>query len=145
MSLRREQRLSELLKMTISEILLQMKDPRLSLLTITRVELTKDLRGARVFFSALGEEAQQRTAQRGLEHARGRLQAEIHHQLDLRYTPVLTFIHDPAIAKSFRISQLLKEALKDSGPVTADPDKEKKAESESEPPTGSEEQGRKGL
>ncbi|MBI2193330.1 MAG: 30S ribosome-binding factor RbfA [Planctomycetes bacterium] len=111
MSNRREQRLSELIKTTLGEILLPMQDPRLSMVTVTRVELTLDLRGARVFFSTLGDEARQRRAQQGLEHARVRLQSEIHRLLRLRYTPVLTFIYDPAIAQSIRIAQILKEVL----------------------------------
>ncbi|MDP6354144.1 MAG: 30S ribosome-binding factor RbfA [Planctomycetota bacterium] len=110
---RRQQRLSELIKTTISEILMELKDPRLEMVTITRAEVAKDMKTAKIYFSVLGEEERQRTAQRGLETARGKLQAELRNKVRLRYTPVLRFEYDPAIAGSVRIAQLLKEALPD--------------------------------
>lgn len=110
---RRQERLGELIKTTLSEILQEMKDPRLEMVTLTRVELSNDLKGARVFFSVLGDEERQESALEGFKHARGRLQARLHGLVRLRYTPVLDFRYDPAIAGSVRIAQLLKEALGD--------------------------------
>lgn len=110
---RRQERLSSLIKTTIGEILMDLKDPRLVMITITRAVVAKDMKSAKIYFSVLGEEEQQRTAQRGLEAARGKLQAELRNKITLRYTPVLRFEYDPAIAGSVRIAQLLKEALPD--------------------------------
>lgn len=114
---RREQRMAQLIKTSLSQSILEMKDPRLELVTIIRVELAKDFKSARVFFSVLGDEARQRTALRGLEHARGKLQAELHNRIQLRYTPLLKFEYDPSIAQSIRISQILKEVLPESQPA----------------------------
>ena len=108
---RRGQRMSELIKSAISESLLTLKDPRFEMVTITRIELAKDFKRACVFFSVIGDENRQATALRGLEHSRGKLQAEIQDRLHLRYTPILRFEYDPSIAHSIRISQLLKEVL----------------------------------
>jgi len=111
---RRQRRLGELLKSTLSEVLQEMKDPRLEMITITRINLAKDMKSARVFFSVLGDEDRQNKALEGLKHCRGRLQAMLHDELSLRYTPVLQFQYDPAIAGSIHISELLKEALGDA-------------------------------
>jgi len=108
---RRQQRLAALIQTTLSDLLQEMKDPRLEMVTITRVDLAKDMKTARVAFSVLGDESRQKGALEGLQHARGRFQAGLHDQLKLRYTPVLSFEYDPAIAGSIRISELLKEAL----------------------------------
>jgi len=108
---RRQQRLGELIKSTLSEALQELKDPRLEMITITRVNLAKDLKSARVFFSVLGDEERQNKALEGLKHCRGRLQAMLHDELSLRYTPILHFQYDPAIAGSIHISALLREAL----------------------------------
>jgi ribosome-binding factor A len=119
---RRQQRLSELIRTTVSEILLDLKDPRLEMVTITRGEVAKDMRTAKIYFSVLGEEEQQRTAQRGLEAARGKVQAELRNKIRVRYTPVLRFEFDPALAGSLRIAQLLKEALPDDVQDENDPE-----------------------
>jgi ribosome-binding factor A len=108
---RRQQRLEALIQTTLSELLQEMKDPRLEMVSITRVDLAKDMKTARVAFSVLGDESRQNGALEGLQHARGRFQAGLHDQLKLRYTPVLSFEYDPAIAGSLRISELLREAL----------------------------------
>lgn len=108
---RRQQRLAALIQTTLSDLLQEMKDPRLEMVTITRVDLAKDMKTARVAFSVLGDESRRNGALEGLQHARGRFQAGLHDQLKLRYTPVLSFEYDPAIAGSIRISELLKEVL----------------------------------
>jgi ribosome-binding factor A len=111
MSERRIQRIGELVRTSLAEILQGMKDPRVQFVTVTRVEMAKDLRTAAVYFSVLGDEGTQRTALRGLEHARGRLQAELHRDLRLRHTPVLRFCHDPSLATSVRVAALIREAV----------------------------------
>lgn len=115
MSSRRIERLSEVLKQEVSKaILYKLKDPRISFITVTKVEITPDLRRAKVYISILGDEPTQRKTLRALEHAKGFIQTEVGAHLQIRYTPILSFILDESIKKSMHISKLIDEAVKGS-------------------------------
>jgi ribosome-binding factor A len=86
----------------------ELDDPRLEGVSITRVELSDDLRHARVFFSMIAGEEEKESARRGLEHASGRIKKGIT-RLGLRFVPELLFIHDPGLEHSQRIENLLRQ------------------------------------
>ena len=82
-------------------------DPRIGFATLTRVDVSSDLRSARVFVSILGTEAQQRTALRGLESARKRIRRTLGERLTLRRVPEVSFRLDPGVKRSVRMASLL--------------------------------------
>lgn len=115
MSSRRVERLSEAIKQEVSKaILYKLKDPRISFITVTKVEVTPDLKRAKVYISILGDEKAQIKTLRGLERAKGFIQSEISAHLQIKYTPVLSFYLDESIKKSMHISKLIDEAVKGS-------------------------------
>jgi len=83
-------------------------DPRLSLVTVTRVRLSPDLTVARINWSTLGDEADRTKAAHALEHARGRIQAAVAQALRTRVTPRLTFHYDESLARAQRLTDVLE-------------------------------------
>ena len=90
---RRIERVNELLRQEISRLLtLQIKDPRLDgVITITRVTTSSDLRNARVFLSAMGDEETRQNALAGIRSAATFIRRELRSRVSLRYTPFLSF------------------------------------------------------
>ena len=110
MPAKRSDRVGALLQSAIAELLLrEVKDPRIGLTTVTGVELSPDLKHARVFVSVLGDAAARARALQGLASARPYLQSHAGKRLGLRYTPELRFEVDPAIDRAARIEDLLRE------------------------------------
>ena len=110
---RRIQRIQSRLRQDIAELFLtDLKDPRLQgVVSITRVEVSKDLTHARVFWSMLGSDSQRRAAERFIEGARGFIQAQVAKGLEIRTAPELAFRYDDSIAKGAEVSKLIDEAL----------------------------------
>ncbi len=115
MSQHRSGRLKETMKEEISDIIRkEMKDPRIDdLTTITGVEVTKDLRHAKVYASVYGDEQKQLDAIRGLQSAAGFIRTELARRIRLRHTPELTFHLDTSIAHGARISELINQVKKE--------------------------------
>ena len=109
-------RLSDLVRAELAALMQrEMRDPRVALATVTRVDLSRDLGHAVVHVSALGNEEQRASAIAALVHARGFLRRELAHRLSsLRTTPELKFVLDRGAEHSQRISDLLDE-LKPGG------------------------------
>ena len=106
---RRTDRLSDLLRAELSELILrEIKDPRIKLVSLTGVEVTSDLRRAIVRVSVLGEESQREEAVEALRHARGFLRTELAHRLRTRVTPELVFELDRGAEHSQRIADILE-------------------------------------
>lgn len=104
----RTARVADQIRRELSELLQrEVRDPRVALATITRVEVSADYRHATVLVSALGTEEAREEALRGLESARGFLRRELAHRLALRVTPELRFQLDRGAEHSQRISSLL--------------------------------------
>ena len=109
---RRTDRVNELLRSEISELLLrEVKDPRVGhgLVSITEVTVSPDLRNATVYVSHLGDDAERREVLAGLEHSAPFLQRELKHRLALRTVPALTFRFDPSIERGARLASLIHE------------------------------------
>lgn len=111
---KRSQRLSLLLKEEVADIVLhKIKDPRLGFITITDLELSEDLRIARVFISVLKEEDKEISLQI-LNEAKGFVRGEIAKRLRIKIIPTFEFVYDPSIERGFRIDKLLSEIKKTS-------------------------------
>jgi ribosome-binding factor A len=108
----RAMRVAELIQAEIADLLLrQLKDPRLTMTTISRVEVSPDLRYARVYISHTGNEAEQQAAVEGFLHAQGFIRSQLGKRLKLRYVPQLDFKLDSAIAYGVRISRMLSTLM----------------------------------
>lgn len=94
-------------------ILRDLQDPRIDNVTVTNVEVSRDMRSARVYVSVMGDEKQQQLCIYGLQHAAGYLQAKIAKRIDTRYTPRLKFVLDLGVKKSIEINEILQSVLPD--------------------------------
>lgn len=92
-------------------ILADLKDPRVRDVTVTFVEVTPDMRQAKVHVSVMGDETQQRLTLRGLQSAAGYLQSKLASRIDTRYTPRLEFVLDMGVKKSIEIAKILGRVL----------------------------------
>lgn len=95
-------------------ILTDLRDPRIEGVTVTFVEVSADMRQAKVHVSIMGSEAQQKLCLHGLKSSAGYLQSKISDRIDTRYTPRIQFLLDEGVKKSLAISQMLQELLPDT-------------------------------
>lgn len=122
MSSRRVAKVAEALRECISTtVLFGLKDPRVKNVTVLRTEVSPDLRSARVYVSVMGDEKTQALSMHGLRSARGFIQSQIADRLELRYTPVLSFVLDPGVKLSIQASSIIREALDDETTANAEP------------------------
>ena len=92
-------------------ILTDLRDPRIEGVTVTYVEVSPDMRQAKVHVSIMGDDAKQRLCLHGLRSSAGYLQSKISERIDTRYTPRIRFELDEGVKKSLAISQLLHDLL----------------------------------
>jgi ribosome-binding factor A len=97
-------------------VMKKLKDPRVRGVTFTGVEVSKDLRHARVYFSLIGDEVQILQAQAGLDSAKGFIKREIGLRVELRHMPDLVFKHDPSLETGSRMEKLLQKIKEDEFP-----------------------------
>ena len=110
----RRLRIAEQVQRELTDIIrLELKDPRVGLITLTDVEVTPDHKLARVFFTLLGEEAQIAEATRGLAHAAGFLRSQLARRFEMRRVPQLEFVYDASVERGSRLSQLIDAAVAD--------------------------------
>jgi ribosome-binding factor A len=91
----------------------ELKDPRVGFVSIVKVEVSGDLRHAKIFVSVLGDEQQKKGSLKGLTSAAGFLRSEVAKALQLRYTPELHFVLDESIERGQKIAQLLVEVQRE--------------------------------
>ncbi|MDD2422012.1 MAG: 30S ribosome-binding factor RbfA [Heliobacteriaceae bacterium] len=114
MSSHRVARLAEKIKRELAKLLRdEMKDPRLGFVSITAVEVSGDLRHAKVFVSFLGDEEGRKDSLTVLKQATGFLRTELSRVLRVRFMPELVFVFDPSIERGARIAQLLAGVSED--------------------------------
>jgi ribosome-binding factor A len=115
MATRRQQRLNQLLREEISNLLRHSADdPQLStLISITDVEVSQDLERAKVYVSVLEEGEQAEATLKRLRHAARFFRRELAERLNLRHTPLLDFQLDTSIARGARVLELLREVNPD--------------------------------
>ncbi len=94
-------------------ILTELRDPRVQNVTVVGVEVTPDMREAKVLVSVMGNEAQQRTVLKGLQNSVGFLQSKISDRIETRYIPRLTFVMDEGVKKSVAVQQILEQISKE--------------------------------
>lgn len=110
----RSERVQEALRQEISRIVQgEIKDPRLGFITITKVELTPDLRHAKVFFSVFGEDKDKRLALKGLNSAKGYIKGLVSDRVKLRCTPDIDFKIDESLEHTKKIFDILDKIKKE--------------------------------
>ena len=109
---RRLERINALIRNTIGELLLaKISDPRIdpARTSVTRVETADDLLSAKVFVSVIGTEGDQRRTLAALKHASGHIQELMMRQIELRSTPILSFILDTQFKKTLETLSLIQK------------------------------------
>jgi ribosome-binding factor A len=110
----RSRRIAEQVQRELVGIIrLELKDPRVGLVTLTDVEVTPDLKHARVFFTLLGDEAMIGETTRALTHAAGFLRSQLARRFEMRSVPQLRFVYDASVERGARLSQLIDAAVAD--------------------------------
>lgn len=113
--MRRPERLAEALKEEISEVVgYELDDPELQSATVTEVEVSPDMRDAKVYVLISGDESEIRHTLKSLQHAAGFVRQQVAMNLDLRFAPHIHFARDTAEENAARVGQLLNE-LTDHG------------------------------
>ena len=110
MRFKRSERVQELLLKEISVLIQRgLKDPRIGFATVTTVELTNNLKHAKVYISVFGTESEQCDTIKGLTNASGFIRGSLGKNLNLRYIPVLEFILDETAKRVARINKIINE------------------------------------
>jgi len=119
---RRPDRVAEAIRAEVATFLaVGVKDPRVvGLVTVTGVDVARDLRSARVFVSILGSEAERAATLDGLASLAGHLRSRLGKTLSLRSAPELSFRLDESIARAARIHAVLEQANRDDAAIAAD-------------------------
>lgn len=109
MSANRIGRINEEFRKELSDIIRNMKDPRIPMMTsVVTVNVTPDLRYAKIYISVLGSEAEQEDAIAALKKSVGYVRRELGSRMNMRYTPEPVFELDHSIEHGARITELLK-------------------------------------
>ena len=112
----RRARIADQIQRELADLIrLEVRDPRVRLVTLTAVELTRDQSQARVFFTVLGPESEAREVLQGLQRAAGFLRTNLAHRLSTRSVPELVFAYDESIERGARLTRLIDEALQPLG------------------------------
>ena len=110
----RNRKIADAIQRELSSLIrLELRDPRVNMVTVTGVELSRDNAHAKVFFTALGTEAQIESCRHGLQSAAGFLRSQVAHVLPIRTVPSLHFEIDTSIERGVRLSSLIDQAVAD--------------------------------
>jgi len=127
----RPDRVAEELRMELSDLLArEVHDPGIGFVTLTHVQVTRDLQHARVYYTTLAQASARRQTERALERAAPFLRRQIGRRLRLRRVPELRFTFDESVEAQSRVEQLLREIHEHRG-------QEHPGESTDAPGTGS--------
>lgn len=109
----RQEKITQALKKEVSSIIHnELKDPRLGFITITRVEITPDLRYAKIFFSVLGKDQDYKKTHDALKSSIGFIRRLIAQRIRLKFTPEVIFKEDRSCEYSIKIQEILNEIKK---------------------------------
>lgn len=107
---KRQDRLRQQIKTDVADILQRtIKNPRIGFVTITDVELSKDLKYAKIFYSTLGTAVEKADSARALERTKLVVQAELAKRLRVRQTPIISYHVDKSLDYGDRIDSLLEQ------------------------------------
>lgn len=114
MAMHRTDRINEEYKHTVAQILRDIKDPRVPVMTsIIGVSVTPDLKFAKIAVSIMADEQQTKEAIKALNNAKGFVRKEVSNRMKIRYSPEITFVADSSIEYGAHIQSLLKKIESD--------------------------------
>ena len=114
-------RLNAQVQRDLSEIIRSLSDPEVSpMTTVTRVEITPDLKFGKVYISVIGSEEDLDETMAGIKRAAGYIRRELAHTANLRITPELTFVPDRSIAEGIRMAARIDAVLAEDAPAEED-------------------------
>lgn len=117
----RSDRVAEQIRRELSELIqLELKDPRVRLVTLTDVEITPDYAHAKVFYTSLASAAQQAEIASGLQRASSFLRRELGKRIKIHHLPELHFHYDKSVEEGTRLSRLIDQAVQ-SGSEPSEP------------------------
>ncbi len=123
MTRRRNERVSEEIRGVLVDAIREVRDPSVGFVTLTGVDLSPDLRQARVYVSRLGTEGERDAAVTALNHAAAFLRHALAERAHLRYTPSLRFVADATIERGSRVEAIIQELrTRDNGSAHGDPE-----------------------
>ncbi|MBI4431453.1 MAG: 30S ribosome-binding factor RbfA [Candidatus Omnitrophica bacterium] len=103
-------RVAEQIREIMSDVILnRMKDPRLGFITITRVQVTDNLRHAKVYFSVYGGQKDKQGTKAAFAHSERFLQRALNNRLKIRTIPKLSFVFDPSVEHAFELEKIIKK------------------------------------
>jgi ribosome-binding factor A len=106
----RPERVGDQIRQEVTELLARsVQDPGIGFVTITRVKVTADLQLARLFYTVIGDDKQQKETAKALERVRPFLRREISHRIRLRRAPEIEFLYDDSIADQENVERLLEK------------------------------------
>jgi ribosome-binding factor A len=118
----RSSRIADQIQRDLSEtIRTELKDPRVGMVTITAVEVSRDLSHARVFVTSLAGAQAMEESLGALRHAAGFLRSRLAHTLSSRTVPELQFVYDESVERGVRLSRLIDEANQPGSGSDPDP------------------------
>ncbi|TXH32449.1 MAG: 30S ribosome-binding factor RbfA [Actinobacteria bacterium] len=142
MNEQRARRLADRIQVIVAEMLeRRIKDPRLGFVTVTDVRVTGDLREATVFYTVMGDQAEQEATAQALASATGVIRSEVGKQTGIKFTPTIAFVADAVPENAAHIEDLLRQArerdqevagMAASADFAGDPDPYKRPEDEDE-------------
>jgi ribosome-binding factor A len=108
----RPQKLGDLIQREVSDLIrLEVRDPRVGMITITSVDVSPDMTHAKIFFTVLEKDKLQDTLE-GLKRSAGFLRAQLAKRVQMYTTPELRFLYDESVERGDRLSRLIDAALK---------------------------------
>ena len=126
MSSRRVLKAAECIRQVVSmSILAELKDPRIENVTVTFVEVSGDMRNAKIHVSVMADETKQRLCLKGLQNSAGFLQQKINERIDTRYVPKIRFVLDQGVKNSIAVTKILDEVLPKEHSEQNDPNEQK--------------------
>jgi len=110
---KRTHRVGQAIQMELSQLILtKVKDPRLGFVTLTHVDVSPDLKSARVFYTVMGDAKAKGDTQKVLERASGFLQRSVASVLNIKYTPKLLFKYDDSLDQGIEVDRVLRDLKK---------------------------------
>ena len=108
----RARRIADQIQRELPELIRQeVKDPRVGMLTITEVEVNRDMEFAKVYFTTLGDDKAHEACLQGLQRASGFLRSQLSHRMQLRVVPRLSFVYDRSVERGMALTQLIETAV----------------------------------
>ena len=108
----RAYRVSDQIQRDLAELIRELKDPRIGMVTLQGVEVTPDYAHAKVFYTSLAGEEHRQDIERGLQHSASFLRRELGKRIRIHHIPELHFVYDTSVERGTHLSHLIEEAVK---------------------------------